>query len=89
MYQLGAKVGRCYADDVYDIETYKQIGRYGGKVLILHGSRDSMVPISYSQKAVQTYPNAKLVVLQGAGHGIYNGTAMKCACKEIENFIKQ
>lgn len=85
--QLGATVGRQYADDVYDLDVYCQIAKYTGMVLILHGSNDNMVPLHYSQKAEQEYKNARLVVLPGAGHGIYSGAAMRTACKEIEDFI--
>ncbi len=87
--QLGARLGRQYADDVYETDVYKQIRNYTGRVLILHGDRDGMVPLRYSQKAQEAYSRAKLVLLPGAGHGIYSGTAFRTACKEIEHFIKE
>lgn len=82
--QLGITLGRCYADDVYEIDVYRQIRKYQGRVLILHGSRDGMVPLYYSQKAEEDYKDAKLVVLPGAGHGIYSGTPFRKACREIK-----
>lgn len=87
--QLGVRLGRRYADDVYETDVYKQIRNYTGRVLILHGDRDGMVPLRYSQKAQEAYSRVKLVIFPGAGHGIYRGTAFRTACKEIEHFIKE
>lgn len=87
MNMAGATVGRRYADDVYEIDAYKEITKYSGKVLILHGDKDGMVPLSYSQQAEQEYENAKLVILPGGGHGIYNGALLETACEEIEHFV--
>ena len=85
--ELGTMVGRRYVDDVYDIQVYPTITRYTGPVLLLHGNRDGMVPLPYSQKAAREYQNARLVVLPGAGHGIYRGMAFNTACREISGFI--
>lgn len=80
--QLGIALGRR------EIDVYRQIRKYQGRVLILHGSRDGMVPLYYSQKAEEDYKDAKLVVLPGAGHGIYSGMPFRKACREIEEFVK-
>jgi pimeloyl-ACP methyl ester carboxylesterase len=37
-------------------------------VLVLHGSRDSGVPLAAAERAARTAPNATLVVVDGAGH---------------------
>ncbi len=36
--------------------------------LIIHGAADSIVPLASSEQLTQTLPNARLVVIQGAGH---------------------
>lgn len=38
------------------------------KTLILHGNKDKLVDISYSERAVEIMPNAFLMVVEGAGH---------------------
>ena len=38
------------------------------KTLILHGNKDKLVDISYSENAVETMPDASLIVIEGAGH---------------------
>ena len=41
------------------------IGAYTGPVLILHGDKDAIVPLRYSERAAQIFPNAELVVKTG------------------------
>lgn len=39
-------------------------------VLIQHGTADKLVDISYSRRAVKAFPHARLIELEGAGHGV-------------------
>lgn len=70
-YFLWMNVGRTYFEPLLDYDIYADIKDYTKDVLILHGDADSIVPLSYSEKAVQVYSSAQLNVLQGAGHGFY------------------
>ena len=72
-------VGRNYAADMWDYDVFARIGAYSGKVLVLHGGADSVVDVSYSERAAQMYPNCELHVISGAGHG-FTGTAFEEAC---------
>ncbi|MBE5953913.1 MAG: alpha/beta hydrolase [Lachnospiraceae bacterium] len=51
----GMLLGRCYLEDAYDIDIYEEIKGFDGDVLIVHGSKDKNVDISYSEKAYETY----------------------------------
>ena len=51
----GITLGRCYLEEAYDIDIYEEIKGFDGDVLIVHGSKDKSVDISYSQKAYETY----------------------------------
>ncbi len=51
----GMMLGRCYLEDAYDIDIYEEIKGFDGDVLIVHGSKDKSVDISYSEKAYETY----------------------------------
>lgn len=62
-------VGRSYAENLLDYDIYEAISAYNKDVLLIHGDADSIVPLSYSEKAVEVYNSAQLEVLQGAGHG--------------------
>lgn len=48
-------VGRCYAMDVMDMDSFKEIRAYNGEVLVVHGTADKIVNIDYSKRAVETY----------------------------------
>ncbi|MCR0410327.1 alpha/beta fold hydrolase [[Clostridium] innocuum] len=72
---LWLRVGRVYAEKLLDYDIYEEIKKYQEDVLILHGDEDDIVPLSYSQKALDTYPSARLHILHGAGHGFYGSDA--------------
>ena len=69
----GRVVGRAYGEAAVSFDIYDVIGAYHGKVLIVHGDADAIVPLSYSQRAVDCYDDARLVVLPGQGHGFREG----------------
>lgn len=60
--------GRPYAEDIWDYDVYEEIGNYTDKVLLMHGNADSIVPISYSERAAETYEDADYYVIDGATH---------------------
>jgi pimeloyl-ACP methyl ester carboxylesterase len=65
----GHKVGRAYAEAVWDYDVYGEIGSYAKPVLLMHGDQDKIVPVSYSDRAAQAYLDADYFVIAGAGHG--------------------
>lgn len=74
-YLMWMTVGRAYAEKLLDYDIYEAISAYDKDVLLIHGDADSIVPLSYSEKAVETYDSARLEVLPGAGHGFYGNDA--------------
>ena len=50
-------------------DIYKVIGNYKGDVLIVHGDKDDVVPLSYSKRAATVYESANLIIFEGGGHG--------------------
>ena len=69
------------------IDVYHTIGAYKGPVKILHGDRDDMVPISYSERAVQVYENAQLEVFRGAEH-VFEGKDSDLAIDKTLEFFR-
>ena len=63
------KLGRRYVSDVIGMDPIREIAAYPGPVLIIHGTKDAIVPLEYSQRAQQAYPNGQLCVIEGGGHG--------------------
>lgn len=68
-------VGHVFAEGLLDYDIYEAISAYKKDVLMIHGDADSIVPLSYSEKAVEAYDSARLEVLPGAGHGFYGSDA--------------
>lgn len=62
-------LGRTFFIQLRDINVYKTITKYKGPVQIIHGSKDAVVPLSYSEEAMKLYKQAHLGVIPGAGHG--------------------
>ena len=62
-------VGKTYFEDLFGYDPYADAARYTKDVLLLHGDRDGIVPLSASQRAERAYPSAQLYVIEGAGHG--------------------
>ena len=85
---LGITVGRIYNRDALSFDIYKMMPQYSGKTLIIHGSADSIVPLSYSERAIKTFPDAKLIKLDGANHGFY-GNTMRQAAQTAVQFVQR
>ena len=68
----GFGLSDAFVDSVKDYDVYAHIGKYPGDIIILHGTKDFLVDIKYSEKAVETYPSAVLYPIQGANHGFNN-----------------
>lgn len=62
-------MSQAFIDALKDYDVWQHIGTFPRPVAILHGSKDWIVPISNSEKAVGLYPNATLHVIEGANHG--------------------
>ena len=67
----GVNLGSIYYTDAYDYDVFAEIVKFTKDVLIIHGTADNIVPISYSERAAETYQSAELKIIEGAGHGFY------------------
>lgn len=61
--------GEAFIETMRDYDVYAHIGGFAGKVLILHGTNDFIVPYSYSSRAAEKYANCTLHLISGASHG--------------------
>ncbi len=64
-------LSKKYYDDVPRYDVYDRVSWYNKPVMIYHGDSDEVVDISYSERSINAFPNAKLKVIKGAGHGFY------------------
>ena len=88
MNMMGMTIGRKYNEDAMSFNIYDMLPDYDGNVLILHGTSDHLVPIAYSEKAVEKFPSAELVKIDDAGHG-FHGADDKFATKRMIRFVKE
>lgn len=81
------KLGKIYVSDVIDIDPFKEISPYEGPVMIIHGTKDSIVNIDYAIRAEKCYSNAKLHIIEKAKHG-FRGKPDAFAIEQLKEFAK-
>ena len=86
---MGFRISRKYDEDATSFNLYDLLPSYTGPVLILHGDKDPVVPLRYSEKARETYPDARLIVMPGQGHGFTGASKQDALAMETEFFLKQ
>lgn len=65
------KLGREYILSTQELDIYGTAKGYTGPVRLIHGSKDTIVPMSCSEKFVGTYSqDAELIVVEGENHMI-------------------
>ena len=82
----GVRLGKKFMMDIRHMQPYETIGRYRGRVLIIHGTDDMVVPLEYSTRAAQTYSNATLKIIDKAGHG-FNPTERVLSNRYVKEFL--
>ena len=80
-------LGGQYAGCVIDTNPFEQIKGFTGPVLILHGTADRIVKPDYSRKAAEGYPDCRLEIIEGGGHG-FSGRYDSRACDILRSFMK-
>ncbi len=58
-----------YINSIKNFDVWSHIGKFDKPVCFIHGTKDIIVPISNSEKAVSLYPSATLHRIEGANHG--------------------
>ena len=65
------KLGRDYILSTQELDIYGTAGKYDGPVRLIHGDKDSIVPMSCSEKYMETYGDrSELIVVKGGNHMI-------------------
>ncbi len=82
----GLKLGRNFFTSIHDFYTFDNIGTFNKNVLIIHGDKDTIVSLKNSERAVELYPHAELIVLPGEGHG-YTPKGAKTAMEHTLKFM--
>ena len=86
------RLGRRYAADVMDMDAFQNITGYTGKVLLLHGDRDTIVDMEYSKRAFAVYQaagaDARFVTIPGGKHIFRRSAHIRQAQKTIAGFAE-
>lgn len=85
-YLWDVPMGRRFFLEIRDVDVFKTIGKYEGPVLIVQGDKDPVVRMEDSLRAVDTYKNARLHVIPGAGHG-FKPEEQARNLREIRSFL--
>lgn len=84
----GLSLGRGFVESIRDFYTFDNIGTFEGKVFIIHGDEDEVIPLLYSDKAMGAYKDARLMILKGEGHG-FSSEGADFAMKEVLKFMNE
>ncbi len=85
--QLDLPIGRGYIESGWDYDFYEHMPFFDKHVLLIHGDADDIVPLDYSVRAAQAFPNAQLEVIQGGKHG-FDETQVWYAMEKVMDFIR-
>ena len=89
---MGSMVGSIYLRDAMSFDIYEVMAGYAGKALIIHGTADGIVPISYSERAISVLPDAELIRIEGANHGFWGKdqeNAAQMAVRFAEELLRE
>lgn len=84
LFQL--RVGRRYITEAWMAEFDPVYQAYDGPVLIIHGSDDTVVPLSYAINAAKAYADALLVILPNVRHTFKRKEILTCV-NLIDGFL--
>lgn len=63
------ELGRGFFLGLRELDVWAMVAKCAMPTLLLHGDQDAIVPLSYSQRALELLRSAKLEVFPGEGHG--------------------
>lgn len=65
----GVALGRRFFDELRSMDVWNTIFRFEGPVQIVQGSKDAVVAVRDSERAMKLYKDGHLGIIPGAGHG--------------------
>ena len=85
---FGKIVGKTYSEKLLEYDIWSEICHFSKPVLILHGDGDTVVDVSYGQRAAEVYPNAAFKRYPGEIHG-FTGKGKLQAAKDSYEFLEE
>lgn len=84
----GKEIGRVYFEHALDFDPYAQMSSVTKPVLLMHGTADRVVPISYAERAARTFPDVHFERIDGAGHK-FNSAQIDQSVRFIEQYLSE
>lgn len=84
----GMTLGRIFFESIHGFEVYSHIGTFDKNVFVMHGDKDPVVSVEYSERLKTIYKNIEIEVFQGEGHG-FTEEGNKRAAILLTNFVKK
>ena len=83
----GMKLGRVFFESIHGYDVFSHTGKYKNNVLIMHGDKDPIVAMGYSEKIVKVYEHVRLEVFKGEGHG-FSPEGNRVMTEMVYEFVK-
>lgn len=81
------KLSGDFAKTVMDMDPFEAMKGYTGPVLLIHGTADKIVDISYSRRLKEIYPDCRYEEIIGGGH-LFRGKADEQACSILRDYME-
>ena len=65
----GVNLGRNFVLTLRNLDIYQNMASFTKPVLLIHATNDDIVPVSYSERAAEVYPNVQFKKRTTGGHG--------------------
>lgn len=80
-------LGKVFFTSMRDLDVFSMIPALTHPTVIFHGDQDPVVPLSYSERAAKAFPNARLHVFPGEGHG-FSPEGNRKVDEMLRDFVK-
>lgn len=84
----GMELGRNFFATLRGFDVYQKIGGYGRSVQVMYGENDPIVSLDYMERLKTVYPDIKLDIFRGEGHGFSEEGNRRVAEMTLE-FVRQ
>ncbi len=82
----GNRLGRIYFERSLSYDIFQTMPNFDKEVLIIHGEQDEVVPVSYAERAKNTFPKAELNIISGGRH-IFSASQNNTLFPFIQNYL--
>lgn len=81
---MGMELSRKFIEGLPQYDVFEKIKCFEKPVLIMHGDKDPLVRLSYSEKAAESFKNARLEVFPGESHGFRTAARLRAISMVVE-----